>query len=85
MNPLLDLRKQAQLTQELLSRATGLSVRMISQYETGRSSPSLKTLARLADAVGFTVHVHFVANSDVDATDNRISAALCSEDPLPTG
>lgn len=57
MNPVLEVRQKAGLTQELLSAVSGVKRSTISQYENGHSSPRLETLERLADAVGLVVEV----------------------------
>jgi len=54
-----ELRQRAGLTQELLARLAGVDRSMISRYETGRRSPRLDTLQRLAEAVDFEVVVSF--------------------------
>ena len=59
MNPVLELRQKAGLTQALLSALTGVKRSTISQYENGRSSPRVETLERLASAVELVVEVTF--------------------------
>ena len=59
MNLVRQLRYRAGLTQDLFARATGLSTRTISEYESGRTSPKLAMLEHLANVVGFTVVVSF--------------------------
>ncbi len=46
------LRTERGLTQTQLARRTGLNVGYLSQVETDKASPSLETLAALADAFG---------------------------------
>jgi len=46
------LRLYRQITLQQLSRQTSVSIGMLSQIERGRSSPSVRTLLRLADALG---------------------------------
>lgn len=45
-------REAAHLSQEQLAEKSGVSRITISRIETGRISPSLKTLSRLAQAMG---------------------------------
>ncbi len=59
MNPVLELRQKAGLTQALLSALTGVKRSTISQYENGHSSPRVETLERLAGAVDLVVEVTF--------------------------
>ena len=59
MNVVFELRQRAGLTQELLARQAGVDRSMISRYETGRRSPRLDTLQRLAEAVDLEIVVSF--------------------------
>jgi len=47
-----ELRKVAGLNQEDLAEAAGVQMPTLSQYETGKTAPSLTTLVHLADALG---------------------------------
>ena len=49
------LRTERDLTQPQLARRTGLNVGYLSQVETDKASPSLETLAAIADAFGVPV------------------------------
>ncbi len=49
------LRTERGLTQPQLARRTGLNVGYLSQVETDKASPSLETLAAIADAVGVPI------------------------------
>lgn len=49
------LRAKKGLTQRELGAAVGIAWSMISKYESGQSTPRLKILMRLADALGVTV------------------------------
>lgn len=46
------IRKKADLTQEELAYKTNLSTTFIGLLETGKRKPSIKTLQRIASAVG---------------------------------
>ncbi len=59
MTPVRHLREQAGLTQDLLTQRAGITQQTISRYETGRRSPTLKSLELLAEAVGLRVIVSF--------------------------
>ena len=59
MNVVLDLRRQAGLTQTELAHAAGTSQPTIAAYESGRKSPMLNTLSRIARAAGLEAVVIF--------------------------
>jgi transcriptional regulator with XRE-family HTH domain len=59
MNVVLDLRRTAGLTQAELARAAGTSQPTIAAYESGRKSPTLNTLARIARSAGLEAVVIF--------------------------
>ena len=59
MNAVRELRRTAHLTQVELARAAGTSQPTIAAYESGRKSPSLRTLSRMARAVGLEAVVVF--------------------------
>lgn len=50
-------REQAHLTQEQLAERSGLSRNTIIRIERGSTSPSMKTLGRIAQALGKQVHL----------------------------
>ena len=50
-----DLRKQKGLSQEQLATAVGVTQGAVSQWEKGRSKPSVAVLMKLADALGVTI------------------------------
>ena len=60
MNLVARLRRSTGLTQAALAELAGTSQPTIAAYETGTKRPSLRTLQRLASAVGLGVHVSFV-------------------------
>jgi len=79
MNVVYELRQRAGLTQELLARQVGVDRSMISRFETGRASPRLDTLQRLAAAVGHEIVVSIRPLSPpqpVERVDPGASAAL---------
>lgn len=59
MNPVLNLRRLKGLTQAELAAAAGTSQPTIAAYEAGRKSPTLRTIERLARAVGTVAEVAF--------------------------
>lgn len=50
-----ELRKQRELSQEMLAHESGLERNYISLLELGRNSASIKTLFKLAPVLGVTV------------------------------
>ena len=59
MDPVRALRERAALTQQSLARAGGTSQPTIAAYETGRKSPTMHTLQRLASAVGLQATIAY--------------------------
>lgn len=57
---IIDARKETGLTQKELSAKTGIAQGDISKLENGNANPSLKTLRRLAEAMGKTLKIEFV-------------------------
>src|SRR5687767_3781274 len=60
MNPVGELRRRAGVTQAELAAAGGTSQPTIAAYESGRKSPTLRTVDRLATSVGLEASVVFV-------------------------
>ena len=50
------------LTQKELSARTGIAQSDISKLECGNANPSIRTLQRLALAMGMTLHIEFRPN-----------------------
>lgn len=53
-------RKATGLTQEQLSKATGIDQANISKLQNGTANPSLRTLKRLAAGMGMALKIEFV-------------------------
>lgn len=60
---IIDARKNAGLTQKELSERTGIAQGDISKLENGNANPSIRTLQRLAAAMGMTLTVEFLPNT----------------------
>ena len=60
INAIVDARKEMGLTQKQLSELTGITQADISKLENGNANPSIKTLQRLAAAMGKKVKISFV-------------------------
>ena len=57
---IIDARKSAGITQKELSQKSGIAQGDISKLENGNANPSIKTLKRLAAALGKTLKIEFV-------------------------
>lgn len=57
---IIHLRKESGLSQEELSRLTGISRVKIKRYEGGTASPSMKNLNKIARACGKKLTVNFI-------------------------
>lgn len=61
MNVIRQLRDQVQVTQARLAAMVGTSQSTIAAYESGSKSPTLRTVHRLAVALGLVPDIRFVA------------------------
>ncbi|MEN0005936.1 MAG: helix-turn-helix domain-containing protein [Bacteroidota bacterium] len=52
VNVIVDRRKSLKVTQEVLSELSGIGLRTIKQFESGRGNPTLNTILSLADVLG---------------------------------
>lgn len=59
---MIDARKLKGITQKELSKRTGIAQGDISKLENGNGNPSIKTLQRLATAMGMSLKIEFVSN-----------------------
>ncbi|TVR87802.1 MAG: XRE family transcriptional regulator [Saprospirales bacterium] len=48
-------RADLKVTQEMLAEISGVGLRTLKQFESGKGNPTLETLSRLADALGMEV------------------------------
>ena len=65
MKAMIDARTSQGLTQKELSMRSGIAQGDISKMENGNANPSIKTLQRLASAMGKTLKIEFVDADDV--------------------
>lgn len=68
-------RKEADLSQQDLSKAVGVSDKAISAYEVGRSSPPIKVLEKISAATGKPIKF-FVEADQSETTPDQIIAKL---------
>lgn len=47
-----DRRKSLKVTQEVLSELSGISLRAVKQFESGKGNPTLNTILKLIDVLG---------------------------------
>lgn len=57
---IIDARKESGYTQKELSERSGIAQSDISKLENGNANPSVKTLQRLATALGRTLKIEFI-------------------------
>lgn len=57
---IIDARKSCGITQKELSQKSGIAQGDISKLENGNANPSLRTLQRLAEAMGKTLKIEFI-------------------------
>ena len=50
-----DRREALQVTQETLAELSGIGLRTLKQFESGKGNPTLHTLQRIADVLGLEV------------------------------
>lgn len=73
-----ELRKERGFSIRSLARASGLSANAISMIERGRSSPSINTLSKMAQALGISVSDFFQLRTErEDVVFVRASERLC--------
>ena len=60
MGEVISARTAAGMTQQELSKKTGISQADLSRIENANACPSLKTIKRLADGLGMDVEIKFV-------------------------
>ena len=66
MKAMIEARTSQGLTQKELSIRSGIAQGDISKMETGNANPSIKTLQRLASAMGKKLKISFVDPEDID-------------------
>lgn len=52
INTIKNRREMLQVTQEMLADLSGVGLRTLKQFESGKGNPTLETLNKLADALG---------------------------------
>jgi len=60
INSLINARKSKNMSQEQLSKITGIDQAKISRIEKGTANPSLKTLKRIALGIDMKIKIEFI-------------------------
>ena len=76
------IRTQANLSQEALAEAAGLSVRMIREIELGNRAPSFDSLAKLCSVLKVEAYQFFLPPEGVAPFDKRSVLTRLREDIL---
>ena len=76
MKAMIEARTSQGLTQKELSIRSGIAQGDISKMETGNANPSIKTLQRLASAMGKKLKISFVDPEDIEMLQDLILAAV---------
>lgn len=50
-----DRRKMLRVTQETLAELAGVGLRTLKQFESGKGNPTLETISKLADVLGYEI------------------------------
>ncbi len=58
LETLLQRRKDLDVTQEELSNLSGIALRTIKQIESGKGNPTLQTLEKIVDVLGFEISLN---------------------------
>lgn len=66
MNPILELRRQAGITQQDMAARAGTSQSTVAAYESGSKSPTVRTVERIADTLGFEAVVGFTPRISIE-------------------
>jgi transcriptional regulator with XRE-family HTH domain len=77
-----DARRLAGLTQAELAARLGTAQSAVSNWERGRDTPRVDTLARVLEACGFEVDMTFRRHDDVDRAQIRQNLALTPTERL---
>ena len=59
-------RDELQVTQETLAEISGVGLRTLKAFESGRGNPTLKTLEQLADALGLELCLQIKSTPTVE-------------------
>lgn len=57
-------REMMRVTQETLAELSGVGLRTLKQFESGKGNPTLQTLQKLADVLGMEISLHVKKNME---------------------
>ncbi|MGV0919279.1 helix-turn-helix transcriptional regulator [Empedobacter falsenii] len=57
INQIKDRRKVLAISQETLAEISGVGLRTLKQFESGKGNPTLETLQKLCDALGLEIRL----------------------------
>lgn len=63
INTIKQRRESLRVTQETLAESSGVGLRTLKQFESGKGNPTLLTLQKLGDALGLEVSMKVKSNS----------------------
>ena len=55
-------REELQVTQETLADISGVGLRTLKQFESGKGNPTLETISKLAEALGMEVRLQIISS-----------------------
>ena len=65
INTIKERRKVLQVTQESLAELSGVGLRTLKQFESGKGNPTLSTLQKISDVLGMEVCLRIKSTSDL--------------------
>lgn len=72
INTIKQRRGSLQVTQETLAESSGVGLRTLKQFESGKGNPTLLTLQKLGDALGLEVGMKVKSNSGYESSQGVI-------------
>lgn len=67
-----DRRKNLQVTQENLAKLSGVGLRTLKQFESGKGNPTLLTIQKLADVLGMEIYLRVKKHITDETSENII-------------
>lgn len=65
-------RENLQVTQEVLSKLSGVGLRTLKQFESGKGNPTAQTIQKLADVLGLELCLRVKKINEDEASKNII-------------
>lgn len=72
INTIKQRRESLRVTQETLAESSGVGLRTLKQFESGKGNPTLLTLQKLGDALGLEVGMKVKSNSGYESSQGVI-------------